>query len=57
MKTIKEVLDFSKNLTDYNHYNFERKIELNHMRDFLIDFWSNFDYYDENSTHKNFWVF
>ena len=43
MKTVQEVLDFCNEFTFYDHYNIERNIELNHVRDCLISVLSECD--------------
>ena len=48
MKTIEEVLDFSKKFTFYNHYNFENVVELNLVRDCINIISSKLDHTDEN---------
>ena len=37
MKTNKEVSVICKNVTDHNHFNIDRVMELNHVRDCIVD--------------------
>ena len=48
MKTTKEVLDSCNDFTLYNHYNKERVVELNHIRDCKINVPPKCNHNDEN---------
>ena len=48
MKTSKKVLYFCNKFTFYDHYNIERLIELNHVRDYILIVLSESDFiYEE----------
>ena len=50
MKTIKDVLNFCKEFTFYDHYNIERVIELNHVRDSIFSLLSKCDFIREDKV-------
>ena len=47
-KTIKEVWDFCNKFTSWSHYFFERVLELNHIRDYIIIVLSEGDFKHED---------
>ena len=49
MKTTKEISNFCNEFTFYDHYNFERVIELNYIRNYLINVISESEFkHDDN---------
>ena len=44
MKAVKKVLDFSNEITFYGHYNIERVLKLNHVRDCVNNLLSKSEY-------------
>ena len=52
MKIIKEVSNFFIVFTFYSQYNFEKVMEMNHVRDCISDLLSKCDHIDENIQIK-----
>ena len=49
MTSIKEVLDFCNEFTSYDHYQIDRVIELNYIRDYIIIILAEIDFKHEGN--------
>ena len=47
-KTIRELLKFRNDFTFYDHYNIERVMELNYVRDYMINILAEDELINEN---------